>query len=129
MKIKEIITENEESTTVGKKSKGPKLDKHHRDAIVGLKTLPDLPSHYYEMYRFGVHMAGSPDEQKMDPRSAVANQMALMSYTDADNEIISKSARDLGVNVKSLSSMPSKEPGDVNKVSTTAKPKKNKYGV
>lgn len=129
MRAKEFIAENDAAAGTGKKSKSTKLDKDQRNALTGLKTLPDLPSHYYDMYRFGVHMAGSPDEQEMDRRSAVANQMALMAYTKADNDIISKSARALGVNVQSLSGMPSLEPDDTNKLSTTAKPKKNKYGV
>lgn len=123
MKINEVIVENTmDATTLGSKKAGPSLIKNQAKAIPGLKTFPDLPSHYYDMYRFGVHMAGSPANQKMDNRSAVANQMAALAYSAADSEIINKSAKDLGLDVQVLSSDSSLESTDTNKTSPVRNP-------
>ena len=123
MKIKEVIAENTiGATTLGSKKAGPSLTTAQTLAIPRLKTFPDLPSHYYDMYRLGVHMAGSPDNQKMDPRSAVANQMAVVAYSDEDANIINKSAKEMGIAIKALSDSSSSELPDTNKKSPTLNP-------
>lgn len=128
MRAKEFIREEAEAVDAGTsigtgsvKSK-TKLNKIHHDAIPGLKTAKDLPSHYYDMYRLGVHMAGSPADQKMDPRSAVANQMAMLAYTPAEAEIIKKSAKEMGINLSTLSDAPSSELSDTNTKSPVFNP-------
>ena len=106
-----------------------KLHKDHESAIVGMQTFPEMPSWYYDMYRFGVHMAGSPGNQNMAPRGPLGNQFTTLAYTDADQQIIDKSKKEMGIKGKTLTSRDSKEPDYINKVSTTAKKKKNRYGV
>lgn len=120
MRAHEFIAENVDDSTatgLGSKKAGGKLSSMHHDAIPGLKTMPNLPSHYYDMYRLGVHMAGSPDAQKMDARSPIANQMAVMAYSPEEHEIINNSAKALGINLQSLSDDHSSESKDTNKVS------------
>lgn len=130
MRASEFIIENFDSASApGKKSKGPSLPALEKHTVKDLKTYPDLPSHYYDMYRFGVHMAGSPDNQKMDRRSSVANQLATVAYTDVDAEIINNTAKAMGVTTQTLSTKHSKELPDINQTSPTAKPKRNRFGV
>jgi hypothetical protein len=115
----------------GEKASGSKgkLHHHHKSAIKGWNTLPELPGWYYNMYRFGVHMAGSPDDQDMDSESPSSNQMSLYAYTDADQAIIDKSKKDLGYKGKKLSGNRSEEPEGTNKTSPVAQHKKNRYGI
>jgi hypothetical protein len=113
--------------SANKKSKS--IHNNHKSSIKGMTTYPEIPSHYYDFYRFGVYMAGSPDEQDMDKASPYANQLLTLAYTDADAEIIDKSKKAMGFKGKTLSSNHSKETTDINKLSPMAKIKKNKYGV
>lgn len=138
MRAREFLSEDSGSDTGsdsyggnGEKARGSKgkLHPHHTAAIKGWNTLPELPGWYYNMYRFGVHMAGSPEDQGMDPTSPSANQMSLYAFTDAEQQIIDKSKKDLGYKGKKLSNNRSEEPEGTNKSSPVAKPKKNKYGI
>lgn len=127
MRAFEFIIEHVDAVVDGSGIGGPhktnaKLNKIQHDAIPGMKTAPDLPSHYYDMYRLGVHMAGSPAKQKMDPRSAVANQMAIIAYSAADAEIINKSAKDMGIALNVLSDAGSTELADTNTKSPALNP-------
>ncbi|NBU69420.1 MAG: hypothetical protein EBS49_07410 [Verrucomicrobia bacterium] len=81
------------------------------------------------MYRVGVHMAGSPNKQDMDKRSAIGNQFVTGAYTKAEADIISKSAKAMGMKTQDLTSQDSKEQKDTNKVSPVAKIKRNQYGI
>jgi len=128
MRVKELLAENADApgNTGGSANK---MHGHHEAAIKGMETYPDLPAHYYNMYRFGVHMAGSPADQDMKAVGSVANQMVTLAYSDADQDIINKSKKALGLKGKQLTSKASKEVSDTNTVSPVAKPKKNKYGV
>jgi hypothetical protein len=128
MKIIDIITENADApgNTGGSTSK---VHAHHEAVVKGMETYPELPAHYYNMYRFGVHMAGSPADQDMKSISSVANQMVTLAYTDADQAIINKSKKAMGLTGKQLTSKDSRESADTHKVSPTAKIKKNQYGV
>lgn len=135
MRAKEFLSEDSDTSDGygghGEKTTGAngKLHHHHKSAIKGWNTLPELPGWYYNMYRFGVHMAGSPDDQKMNPESPSANQMSLYAYTDAEQKIIDKSKKELGYKGKKLSNNRSEEPDGINKQSPVAKHKKNKYGI
>jgi hypothetical protein len=129
MKVYEILSENESGATGGGKGKPGKLHPHQKDAIKGMTTYPELPGWYYDMYRFGVHMAGSPDNQPMAQKSPTANQLSTLAYTDAEEKIINKSKRDMGLKGKTLTSNRSEEPGETNTTSPVPKRKKNKYGV
>lgn len=101
---------------------------HHSSAIKGMQTITDWPGMYYKMYRMGVHLAGSP-ENPPDHEGAFSNEMMFTTYTAEEQEMLDHSAKEMGVNLKSLSSDKSKEPDETNTVSPIAKPKRNKYGV
>jgi hypothetical protein len=105
------------------------LHPHHKAAIKGWNTIPELPGWYYNMYRLGIHMAGSPEDQDMSKQSASANQMSLYAYTDAEQKIIDKSKKELGYKGNKLTSNKSEEPDGTHKVSPVAKIKKNQYGI
>jgi len=105
-----------------------KINPEHDDAIPGMVTIPDWPGQYYNMYRLGVHMAGSPNNAS-EHEGPAANEMVLTQFTDVDTEMINHSAKALGVKIKALSSMGSNEPKETNTTSPVAKPKRNQYGV
>jgi hypothetical protein len=123
MRAREFLREDgEESGAQGSESTGGQLKKMHSDAIPSMSILTKKPSHYYDFYRLGVHMGASPDEQKMDYAGAVANNMAFVAYSDADAEIINKSAKDLGLDLKAISSRGSTESEGTHRVSPHRNP-------
>ena len=105
-----------------------KIHDNHEAAIPGMVTIPDWPGHYYDMYRLGVHMAGSP-HNKSEHQGFAANEMVLTQFTDVDTEMINHSAKSLGVKLKAITKKGSQEVKDTNKTSTVSKPKRNKYGI
>ena len=130
MKICDIILESDASSGNGGKSKcNTTMDKNHKDAIPGLTRHKDTGSHYYDMYRMGVHMAGSPDEQNPSAAMSTGNEFATLAYTDAEEHIIKKSAKAIGWKGRPMTSKGSKEQKDTNKVSPVAKIKRNQYGI
>ena len=84
----------------------------------------------YLAYRFGIALAGSPTED-MDKRGAIGSDFVMADYTDADTEIRLGAERVMGVRSTKSTGKGSKELDDsiINKVSPTAKPKRNRYGV
>ena len=111
-----------------KRSGRGKVHDHHAAAIKGLQTIPEWPGQYYNMYRLGVHMAGSP-ENPSDDHGAFSNEMVMTAYTDVEQDMINHSAKELGVKIKALSSDKSQEPEETNTVSPIAKRRPNQYGV
>jgi hypothetical protein len=76
MKIKDIIV-----------SEG-KLRKDTRYAMPNMRIHPDLDnSSPYKAYRYGVAMAGAPD-QAMDPAGPTGQKMITVGYTEADDAIV-----------------------------------------
>jgi hypothetical protein len=134
MKVTEIITEsNSENSNAtdqaGTTKKSGKMHDHFKSSIKGMHTYPGNHT-YYDMYRFGVDMAGSPDDYNTyDPASPIANQLVTLSYSDADQKIIDKSKKKMGFKSKKLTPNDSKEPSDTSNTSPVAKVKRNKYGV
>jgi hypothetical protein len=129
--IKESVEDNnsaDSNQAVKPKGKIKKIHAHHDAPINSLSTIPGLPGMYYGMYRLGVHMAGSPGNPGHE-NGPTANHMVVAPYTDADADIIDHSAKAMGLNVKAVTSKGSKEPKETNTTSTTAKIKRNKYGV
>jgi len=112
----------------GKSGNRGKLHHHHATAIPGMSTIPDWPGQYYNMYRLGVHLAGSP-ENPNDKKGPFANEMVFTTYTDEEAEILKHSAKEMGVKIKPLSSKDSVETDGVNTTSPVAKVKRNKYGI
>lgn len=129
MKIRELL-ENSDGVDTGGKSKGKTIvDKNHKDAIPNMKRHMDSGSHYYDMYRMGVHMAGSPNDQDPGAAMSTGNEFATIAYTDADEEIIKKSAKAMGWKGRPMTSKGSKESSDTHKQSVVPAKKTNKYGV
>lgn len=118
MKIYEIIREATEK----------KLSKSSREAAPHAKQFQGIDQ-YYGMYRFGIAMAGEPE--KSAPKEGPAKDVpAVWMYTDAEEEIVSKAAKNQGIKGKTIVARgPSAELKSVNTVSPVAKIKKNKYGV
>jgi hypothetical protein len=117
MKIYEIITEDADK----------KLSKTAREAAPYAIQLPI--DQYYQMYRFGIAMAGEPE--KSAPKAGPAKDMpTVWMYTDAEEEIVNKASKNQGIKGKTIVDKgPSSEVKTVNTVSPVAKPKRNKYGV
>jgi hypothetical protein len=138
MKIREIINEDDGGSAdsgegnpgTGGKTSGKRepMEPNHKAAIKDMVRFPEMPSYYYNMYRFGVHMAGSPGDQPMKALSPNANELTVLAYSDADADIVNKTKKELGLKGKTMTSKDSKE-HDVNVVSPVAKRKKNKYGI
>jgi len=84
----------------------------------------------YLAYRFGIALAGSPTED-MDKRGAIGSDFVMADYTDADTAIRLGAEQVMGIRSTKSTGKGSKELDDsiINKVSPTAKPKRNRYGV
>ena len=126
MRWREIIAEASEGHASGAAGGGGSGKKHpfntdQKHAIPSATRYPDTPAHYYDMYRFGVHMAGSPDGQEFDPSGPSGNEMVTLAYSKADLDIIKKSAKEMGLKGISLSSAGSKEQPDTYTQSPVAK--------
>jgi hypothetical protein len=123
MRWYEIITENDGSSSASGGGSGKKKPfiKQQRDVIPGADSYPDTPAHYYNMYRFGVHMAGSPDEQSFNPNGPSANEMVTLAYSQSDLDIIKKTAKAMGYKSASMTSQGSHEPTDTYTTSPVAK--------
>jgi hypothetical protein len=129
MKVNEIISEGvNDNQAIKPKGKIAKIHPDAADPIPALSTIPDLPGMYYGMYRFGVHMAGSPDNAPHE-HGPTANFMVTTAYTDAEADIVNHSAKSMGMKVKAVTGKGSKEPSSTNNASPVAKPKRNQYGV
>ena len=84
----------------------------------------------YLAYRFGIALAGSPNED-MDKRSAIGSDFVMADYTDADTAIRKGAERIMGVHSTKSTGKGSLELDGsiINKVSPTAAAKRNRYGV
>lgn len=123
MRWYEIITENDAGSASSGSNTGKKkpFDKQQQAVIPGATRYPDTPAHYYNMYRFGVHMAGAPDNQNYDPAGPTANEMVTLAYSKSDLDIIKKSAKAMGFKGASMTSHGSQEPTDTYTTSPVAK--------
>jgi hypothetical protein len=134
MKVYDILREDDNSSTAGigentkKQSKSGKVHDQFQTAIKGMETYTDKNS-YYTMYRFGVDMARGSQDQPYDPSGPVGNQMATLAYTDAEQQIIDNSKKNLGLKSKKLTSKDSFENQNTYTISPVATVKRNKYGV
>lgn len=120
MKINEIIVENK-----GVIHPDAKASSAH------LSTYPALNNNNspYDAYRFGMALARSPADPKGDATAAIGSDFVMVDFSNVDAEIRHGAEKVMGVAGKSMNSSKSKERDDVQKVSPTNKPKKNKYGV
>jgi hypothetical protein len=84
----------------------------------GVPPHPTGPATAYDKYRLGVRMAGAPHDHHPYPRHGqYADDMVMIGYTDADNEIIDHSMKDFGFKHNKPAHGPSQETDDVHKAS------------
>jgi hypothetical protein len=132
MRAKEFINED-----IG--ADGNKFDDSVTSAIKGALSLPGISINKsngspYQGYRFGLALAGShsdPAKQVHTPAAgAMAGDPLVTVYTQEEYEMVANAAKEVMAGpVKQITSMASEEKPDTYKVSPTAKPKRNKYGV
>ena len=123
MRAKEFIPE-------GKERK--ELRKGVKQSMSNLTVYNQLDNnnHPYLAYRFGMALAGSPDDD-MDKRGPVGSDFVVTDFSDADTAIRKGAERIMGVKPSMTTGKGSEELDDtiINKVSPVAKPKRNKYGI
>ena len=127
MRLKELL--NDINLEEAKQTREP-LRKSAKNAIPDMNSYDylDNNSHPYMSYRFGVALAGSPDNE-MTPHGPIGSNFTIVDYTDADDKIRKGAERNLGIKSSRSTGRGSKEVDDVNKISPVAKPKRNQYGV
>jgi hypothetical protein len=122
MKINEIITE----------SGTQQISKDQKGAIKNATTFPDQnmsTGSAYKGWRFGIALAGAP-EYPTKADNWIGGDPLLAPYTKEEMDIINYASEQVGDGSKQTwSNDRSKEMDNVQKVSPTAKPKKNRYGV
>lgn len=103
------------------KDMNPKSFRHDAmGALPDAHAWPDLDnSSGYLAYRFGVAMAGMPD-QKMDVAGPTGLKMVTIGYTQADRDIIDATQGLVGTPKVRISPGGSQEMPDVSKVSPVA---------
>ena len=123
MRAKEFIPEGQDRKT---------LRKGVAQSMSNLTVYDQLDNNNnpYLAYRFGMALAGSPNED-MDKRGAMGSDFVMVDYTDADTAIRLGAERVMGVRSTKSTGKGSLELDGkiINKVSPTAKPKRNRYGV
>ena len=79
------------------------LRKGSKQALPNLEVWPELDNnnHPYLAYRFGVAMAGAPDDD-MDRNGPIGSAFTTIGYTDADREITKKAGKIMNVKSKNL---------------------------
>lgn len=110
------------------------IDTRHKVAIPNATTYPAMnPStgSAYLNYRFGLALAGAPDyPTKMEADNWIGGDPLLAPYTQEENAMLDAAAAQVGGGKRQTwSNKRSLEVADVNKTSTVAKPKRNRYGV
>jgi nicotinamide mononucleotide adenylyltransferase len=110
------------------------IDKEKKAAMKNATTIPGLnmaTGSMYKNYRMGIALAGAPDyPTKQEADNWIGGDPLISSYTEQEFEMVKAAAKQVGAGrIQNWSGNRSKEIADVNKTSTVAKPKKNKYGV
>lgn len=102
MRLRELLTE-----------KDKKLPRTQREAGVHAKQFSS-DNNYYSMYRLGLAMAAQPGHDI--PRNGPGKEMpTIWMYTDAEEEIVNKAAKNVGVKGKTVvGAGPSSEMPDTN---------------
>jgi hypothetical protein len=126
MKIKEIIAE----------VRAGNAPDNLKQSSAGLHTFSDAEraNTDYTHYRLGLALACSDGKGQlvdMDPKTFYGKKHTAHPYTKEEEAMLKQSYKLVGANYQDLNkgNLNSMEVSDTNKVSPTAKPKKNKYGV
>jgi hypothetical protein len=122
--------------SAGKVGKGgtKTIDKEKKAAMKNATTLPGLnmsTGSQYKNYRMGIALAGAPDyPTKMAADNWIGGDPLISSYTEEEFEMVKAAALQVGAGtIENWSGKRSEEMADVNKTSTVAKVKRNKYGI
>lgn len=118
MRLRELLNEKHDK----------KLGKNIRQSHPHAKQYDDIDQ-YYGLYRFGIAMAGAPDESinKAGPAKDIP---AVWLYSKGEEEIVNKAEKNQGIKGKNVVQKgKSDELKGINTVSPVAKPKTNKHGV
>jgi hypothetical protein len=85
----------------------------------------------YMNYRMAIALAGAPTfPTKIEADNWIGGDPLISSYTEEEFAMVKAAAEQVGAGtIENWSGKRSEEMADVNKTSTVAKPKKNKYGV
>ena len=118
---------------IGKGGTKP-IDKEKKAAMKNATTLPGLnmsTGSMYKNYRMGIALAGAPNfPAGMESDNWIGGDPLISSYTEEEYEMVKAAALQVGAGaIQNWSGNRSKEIADVNKTSTIANIKKNKYGI
>jgi hypothetical protein len=102
------------------------IDKDSASVIDGGKIYKQM-NNGYDLYRFGVSMAGQPDVKA--PKGTIGDVPMVFPYSKGDEDIVRAAEKSQGKIGTRLTPKGANEPKGTNTVSPTAKPKRNKYGV
>jgi nicotinamide mononucleotide adenylyltransferase len=113
-----------------------KIDPVQKAAMKNAATLPALnmstgSGGAYMNYRMAIALAGAPNfPTKMEADNWIGGDPLISSYTEEEFEMVKAAALQVGAGtIENWSGNRSKEIADVNKTSTIANIKKNKYGI
>jgi hypothetical protein len=110
-------------------AKHGKFDQSYTDSMTHVYKFPQM-GNTYEIYRFGVSLAGSPEPHPdYVTHGAVGEVPWIVAYTDGEEEIIKHSLKLHGASSKPINKNKSKEHASVHTASPVATKKKNRYGV
>ena len=116
MRAKDFLFEDDGKPTRAKSHEG--FNQNIADEMPDAEIYPAIQGNYYDMYRFQLAMAGSPDWQHdFYKKSPAANGMLTLIYSDAEKQIVDKAKKFMGVSGKVVSRQGSHERPDVNKTS------------
>jgi len=122
--------------SAGKLGKGgtKTIDKEKKAAMTNATTLPGLnmsTGSMYMNYRMGIALAGAPTfPTKIEADNWIGGDPLISSYTQEEFEMVKAAAKQVGAGaIQNWSGKRSEEIADVNKTSTVAKVKRNKYGI
>jgi hypothetical protein len=118
---------------VGKGGTKP-IDKEKKAAMKNATTIPGLnmaTGSMYMNYRMGIALAGAPTfPTKIEADNWIGGDPLISSYTEEEFEMVKAAAKQVGAGkIQNWSGKRSEEVADVNKTSTVAKVKRNKYGI
>lgn len=106
------------------------------DALPATYAIPALQNQDpYLQYRFGVALAAAKgssntDTEPFEPRSAWGENAIVLAYDEESEKMIDQALKATHSGAKRMiSTRKSEESPDVNKISSVASPKRNKYGI
>lgn len=125
MKIRELLAERG-----GMKP----MDKTQKAAMKNASTLPSLnmsTGSAYMNYRMGIALASAPNfPAGNDADNWIGGDPLISTYTEEEFNMVKAAAEQVGAGtIQNWSGKRSEEVADVNKISTVAASKRNKYGV